>query len=81
MTPTVHREGPYRFFFYSADRNEAPHVHVERDDARAKFWLEPVQLARNAGFSESELRNIERLVVESRELVSRMWNEYFTDPG
>jgi uncharacterized protein DUF4160 len=35
--PTVHREGPYRFFFYSADRSEPSHVHVERDANRAKI--------------------------------------------
>jgi hypothetical protein len=35
--PTVRREGPYRFFFYSADRTEPPHVHVERDTNRAKI--------------------------------------------
>ena len=31
LVPTVHREGPYRFFFYSADNSEPPHVHVERE--------------------------------------------------
>ncbi|MGH2758625.1 MAG: DUF4160 domain-containing protein [Actinomycetota bacterium] len=44
MTPPVLRSGPYRFFFYSGDRLEPPHVHVERDDDQAKFWLQPVAL-------------------------------------
>lgn len=35
--PTVLRIGPYRFFFYSGDGGEPPHIHVERDDAIAKF--------------------------------------------
>ena len=39
--PTILREGPYRFFFYASDREEPPHVHVERDDRVAKFWLDP----------------------------------------
>jgi Domain of unknown function (DUF4160) len=43
--PTVLRVGPYRFFFYSGDGSEAPHVHVERDASVAKFWLDPVRLA------------------------------------
>lgn len=30
--PTVLRSGPYRFFFYAGDRDEPPHVHIERDD-------------------------------------------------
>jgi hypothetical protein len=39
MIPTLHREGPYRFFFYSHEPREPPHVHIERDDAIAKIWL------------------------------------------
>src|SRR5438270_11724045 len=31
--PSVLRSGPYRFFFYSADQDEPPHIHVERDRA------------------------------------------------
>lgn len=40
--PTVLRVGPYRFFFYAGDRDEPPHVHVERNDKVAKFWLDPI---------------------------------------
>ena len=42
--------GPYRFFFYSFDCNEAMHIHVQREKMVCKFWLQPVELARNAGF-------------------------------
>ena len=42
--PTVLRAGRYRFLFYSSDAEEPPHVHVERDDNSAKFWLSPVRL-------------------------------------
>jgi hypothetical protein len=48
--PTVLRSGPYRFYFYSHEPNEPPHIHVDRDDLSAKFWLSPVQLAGNFGF-------------------------------
>ena len=30
---------PYRLYFYSHEPNEPPHVHVDRDDQSAKFWL------------------------------------------
>jgi hypothetical protein len=46
--PTVLRSGPYRFFFYTGDGGEPPHVHVERDDCEAKFWLDPVRLERKS---------------------------------
>jgi uncharacterized protein DUF4160 len=39
--PTVFRSGPYRFYFYSHEPNEPPHIHVDRDDLSAKFWLDP----------------------------------------
>jgi hypothetical protein len=75
--PTVHREGPYRFFFYSADRNEPPHVHVERDANRAKFWLDPVRLARSGGLGAAELQQVERLVIARQQLLLGAWDEYF----
>jgi hypothetical protein len=37
--PIVLRSGPYRFFFYSSDRKEPPHVHIERGQYGATFWL------------------------------------------
>lgn len=77
--PTVLREGPYRFFFYSGGRHEGSHVHVERDANRAKFWLEPVRLADSGGFGAGELRRIERLVAQHAERLLRAWHEYFTD--
>ena len=47
--PTVFRNGPYRLFFYGSDRDEFPHVHVERDDDKAKLWLDPVRLQSSGG--------------------------------
>lgn len=64
-------------FFYSADRDEPPHVHVEREEGNAKFWLEPVRLERSRGFGRSEIGRIERLVAENVGLLLRAWNEYF----
>ena len=53
--------GPYRFFFYSFDCGEPMHVHVERDRDSCKFWLEPLALAANRGFSAKELNQVRRL--------------------
>ena len=65
--PTIMRSGPYRFYFYAGDQSEPPHVHVERDDNEAKFWLDPARLARSHGFSAKELKDIERLVLENEQ--------------
>ena len=75
--PTVLREGPYRFYFYSHEPNEPPHVHVDRDDLSAKFWLDPVSLARNFGFTARELRRLQSLVVENRDKLLEAWHGYF----
>ena len=60
--PTILRKGPYRFFFYAADRNEPVHAHIERDDKVAKFWLEPIRLHTSGGFSRTEIGRIQELV-------------------
>jgi hypothetical protein len=77
--PTVLRSGPYRLFFYSGDREEPRHVHVERDDCTAKFSLEPVRLENSGGFRVPELRQIQKLVSENAEELLRAWDEFFAD--
>lgn len=75
--PTVLRYGPYRFYFFSHEPNEPAHIHVDRDDSSAKFWLSPVSLSTNFGFSAHELREIRRLVEANASMMLRAWNEYF----
>lgn len=75
--PTVLRRGPYRFFFYAGDRGEPPHVHAEREDNVAKFWLDPVRLHRNVGFRPAELRRVHRIVEERQTELLEAWDEYF----
>ena len=75
--PTIARIGPYRVYFYSHDMQEAPHVHVDREDKTVKFWLAPVALARNIGFRPKELRSIQRMVTEQAADFLEAWNDYF----
>jgi hypothetical protein len=75
--PTVLRSGPYRFFIYSGDRDEPPHVHVERDANRAKFWLSPVRLHDSGGFGRADINRVKQLVVENETLLLRAWHEFF----
>lgn len=79
LMPTVLRIGPYRFFFYSGDRSEPPHVHVEREANRAKFWLDPVRLAESGGLGRPEIRRVEELVRENAATLRRAWDDYFAD--
>ena len=75
--PAILREGPYRFFFYASDRGEPAHIHVERDDRIAKFWLEPVRLQQTGGLRRREIRRIERIVEENQISFLEAWNERF----
>jgi hypothetical protein len=75
--PTVLRVGGFRFFFYSSDRNEPPHIHVEKDNNTAKFWLTPIRLQDSHGFSRKELNKILSIIEENIELILGRWNEYF----
>ncbi|MEO1671543.1 MAG: DUF4160 domain-containing protein [Cyanobacteria bacterium J06631_2] len=77
--PTVLRIGAYRFYFYSHEPNEPPHIHIDRDNLSAKFWLEPVMLAKNIGFRGKELRKLELLVRENQTRLIEAWNEYFNN--
>lgn len=75
--PTLLRIGPYRFFVYSGDREERPHVHVEREGSVAKFWLDPVRLEGSGGFARDELTQIGEHVRRHQEELLRGWNDFF----
>jgi len=75
--PTVLRIGGYRFFFFSREGNEPPHIHVESAENYAKFWLEPIELAESVGYNSSELTRLRRLVEEHRGLILERWHEHF----
>ena len=77
--PVVLREGPYRFFFYSGDRDEPRHIHVASDDQVAKFWLEPVILERSGGLRRSDIRRVQRIIEDNHILFVEAWNDYFND--
>lgn len=75
--PTVLRVGGYRFYFYSHEPNEPPHIHVDRAEHSLKAWLDPVALARNIGFRGHEINAIPALAEEHREVLLEAWHEYF----
>lgn len=78
MSPTVFREKGYRFFFFS--REEArPHIHVYSGNGEAKFWIEPeIKLARNYGFTQTQLKDIKKLIEEHSNVIQTAWREHFS---
>ena len=75
--PTVLKIGAYRFYFYSHEPNEPAHIHIDKNSLSAKFWLEPVALAKNIGFRAKELRKLESLVTKNKKTLVEAWYGYF----
>jgi hypothetical protein len=73
--PTVLRVGAFRFHFYSDEGSEPPHIHVRGPDGECKFWLEPISLASATGIKPHEIRTIERLVFEHKEVLISAYHE------
>ena len=77
MSPTIFSKGGFRFFFYANERNEPLHVHVQHHDAVAKFWLNPVSLAKNLGMSSPELSKAFSLIEQNEKICMEKWHEFF----
>ena len=77
--PTVLRVGRFRFFFYSNEGSEPPHIHVQAGEQQAKFWLAPIELVANYGFRGSELREVQTIIVAHHEAILEAWNDFFGD--
>jgi hypothetical protein len=75
--PEVLRVAGSRFFFFSREAQEPRHVHVEQAERYAKFWLDPIRVARSRGFRGVELRQLHSLVAQNREKFILAWNEHF----
>jgi len=76
--PTVLRVDGHRFFFYSNEGSEPPHIHVQTTEKYAKFWLVPIQLADSFGYNKKDLQRIQNIIEEHSEQLREAWNEYFT---
>jgi hypothetical protein len=77
--PTILRVGPYRFFFYSLENDEPPHIHVEAAEKVAKYWLAPIRLASSHGFRSYELSSLRAIVAEHEQIFQEAWHVHFGD--
>lgn len=75
MSPTVFREGGFRFHFFP---REGKRVHVQGQNGEAKFWLEPaIDLAQFTGLSPREINDARRLVQEHENDIRSAWHKHF----
>lgn len=75
--PTVLRQDGFRFFFFSDEGNESPHIHVEKAECTAKFWLVPVYLDSSCGCRQPMLARIEAIVLAHVDEFLERWHEHF----
>lgn len=75
--PTLLQWKGYRFFFYSADRWEPPHVHIYKQGKEAEIWLRDVSVAINLGYSAKDLNEIITATREHRQAFQEAWNDHF----
>ena len=80
MPTLLHVEG-FRFFFFSNEGNEPPHVHIEKGDGAAKLWLSPVEVVYSKGLTRAEVRRIRELTKENAQDFIERWNEHFGHDG
>jgi hypothetical protein len=78
--PVVFHHRGFRFFFYSNEGTprEPIHIHVEKDNVEAKFWLKPeVRVAYNDGHDARTLRELLEIIEDNKDRIERAWNEFF----
>ena len=68
----------FRLFFYSNERGEPAHIHVEQAERYAKFWLADVTLAESRGLRSGELSALRRLVFAHRIQLQEAWDGHFS---
>ncbi len=76
--PTVLLVNGFRFFFYSADGLEPPHIHVKKGDGDGKIWLVPeVKVEYLIDFKAQEEKQILEIVQDNRQMLIAKWYEFF----
>lgn len=77
MSPTVFREGGFRFYFFSLEESRM-HIHVQGESGEAKFWIEPrIELVRNYGLTDIDLGRVKKLIEEHEDDIRNAWRRHF----
>lgn len=74
--PTLFILFGFRFFFWS-NEHDPIHVHISKGESEAKFNVENIELVENFGFKKNELKMIESILEENRDIIIARWKEYF----
>ena len=78
--PTILLVAGWRFFFYSNEGNEPIHLHCQKGDAEAKFWLdldafEAVE-AHSYNMSPADKRTVRKIIFEHFDYIAGEWQKW-----
>lgn len=74
--PTLFILFGFRFMFYGND-HEPIHIHVIKENRKAKFAVSPVELLENKGLKPAELKMVKKIIEENQEVIFEHWNRFF----
>ncbi len=74
--PTILRQYGYRFFFYSGEDREPPHVHVIGHGGEMKVWIVNISVAKTYRLSPQKQKRVLKIVEENKELLLNAWREF-----
>lgn len=71
------RHAGFEFYFFAMEESRM-HVHVERAEMEAKFWIEPrIELAQNHSMDKRTLRRARELIEEHHDEIRDFWKAFF----
>ncbi len=74
--PTVIRKNGLRFFFYTREGLEPPHIHVIGRNGEMKLWLAPVAVSRSYNLKPKEQKEVVKTVNENLDLLLKEWKKW-----
>ncbi|PIR23272.1 MAG: hypothetical protein COV44_03585 [Deltaproteobacteria bacterium CG11_big_fil_rev_8_21_14_0_20_45_16] len=74
--PTILRKNGFRFFFYSREGAEPPHIHVIGRGGEMKIWLDPIEIAAVYRLVAKDQREVLRITKENVRLLLNSWKDW-----
>jgi hypothetical protein len=75
--PTVFYFNGYRFFFFSNENDEPIHIHVEKGEGSAKYWLDPIEEVYSYGLKVKQRKEIKAIIELRINELKKAWHEHF----
>ncbi len=76
--PTVLIVNGFRFYFYSNENDEAIHIHIEKAEGNAKYWLVPkMEEEYSYGFTVKQRKEIKEIISKNINELITAWDDYF----